>query len=210
VDFRPLVLRRGRGSLSRRQPLARAVGRGRRRVADATAGLGQDAALLALLGHEVTAIERSPILAAMLEDGLERAEADLAVAAALGGRLRVVRGDARDALERLVPPPDVVYIDPMFPPKRKSSALAKKGIRLVRRLVGDDEDAAALLAVALRRARDRVVVKRPTAAGPLGGDPALSFAGKLARYDVYLVGCGDGAGSAAISPVTAPTSPRSP
>jgi len=55
-------------ALSRRQPLARALGRKARRVVDATAGLGQDSFLIASLGPTVLALERSPIIAALLAE----------------------------------------------------------------------------------------------------------------------------------------------
>jgi len=188
VDFTAIDLRTGRGNLSRRQPLARAIGRASRTVLDATAGLGHDAALLACMGFSVTAVERSPVVAALLQDGLARALADERYREALGGRLRVIVADARAVLRELDEPPDVVYIDPMFPPKRKASALAKKSIRLLRRVVGDDEDAEELLQTALDGCARRVVVKRSMYARPLGSKPAASVAGKLARYDIYTAG----------------------
>jgi 16S rRNA (guanine1516-N2)-methyltransferase len=45
-------------------------------VLDATAGLGKDAFVLASLGCQMTLIERQPLIAALLEDGLARARAD--------------------------------------------------------------------------------------------------------------------------------------
>jgi 16S rRNA (guanine1516-N2)-methyltransferase len=188
VDFTAIDLRTGAGNLSRRQPLARAIGRASRTVLDATAGLGHDAALLACMGYSVTAVERSPVVAALLQDGLNRALADERFRQALSGRLRVIVADARAVLMAMDEPPDAVYIDPMFPPKRKASALAKKSIRLLRQVVGDDEDAGELLQKALDCCARRVVVKRPTHARPLGSKPAASIAGKLARYDVYTPG----------------------
>jgi len=184
VDFKTLDVRRGSRNLSKKQPLARAVGRRVHTVADATAGLGHDAVLLACLGYRIIAIERSPIVAALLEDGLRRAAQIDALREAIGGRVRLIVGDARQVLPALDPPPDAVYVDPMFPPKRKASALPKKPIRLVRRLVGEDADAAALVSVA-RRVAGRVIVKRPTHMQPPAGAPEISFGGKLARYDVY-------------------------
>ena len=195
ADFASIARSHGRGHLTRRQPLVRAIGRRPLTVVDATAGLGRDAALLAVLGYDVTAVERSPVVAALLKDGLERANADATVAAALGGRLRVVVGDARDVLAGMAEPPDVVYVDPMFPPKRKTSALAKKGIRLVRRIVGDDADAADLVRVARARAGRRVVVKLPSQADPVMEGLSTSIEGKLVRYDVYLTGAPAAAGA---------------
>jgi len=53
--------------------------------------------------------------------------------------------------------------------------------------VGDDIDAAALLAAALECAGKRVVVKRPRLAPVIAGlPPSFSQAGKSSRFDIYL------------------------
>jgi 16S rRNA (guanine1516-N2)-methyltransferase len=171
---------------SRRQPLARAIGmkRGTPTVVDATAGLGRDALLLANLGCPVVAVERSPVLGEMLRDALERAAA---AGQAAAGRVTLIVADAVDVLAVLSTRqrPDTVYIDPMYPATGKS-ALPKKEMRILRRLVGDDPDAGTLLEAARRVARNRVVVKRPPLAPPLSPGPSVSIASKLTRYDVYL------------------------
>ena len=125
VDVSAVCTRYNRKTLSRGQPLVRAMGARTRSVFDVTAGLGQDALLLACLGYKVTAIERSPVIAALLRDGVARAHQNSQSRLALGGRLTVITADARDVLPTIYPRPDVVYMDPMFPPKRKRSALAK-------------------------------------------------------------------------------------
>ncbi len=185
VDFSKVDLRPNSPSMSRRQPLARAIGAKNTTVIDATAGLGGDSFLLACLGWTVRGLERHEALATLLTDGLRRAEADPVIAHALGGRLTFEHADAIVTLPALDPRPDVIYIDPMYPPRRKKSALAKKSIRLVRALVGDDPDSAALLDVARRTAVNRVVVKRPPHAPPLANDPMASYGGKLVRYDAF-------------------------
>jgi len=161
--------------LARRDPLARALGAARGLVVDATAGLGGDCLLIATLGCAVVAIERHPVLWALLDDAL----------GGDGGPVRVLLGDARDLLPGLDPAPDVVYLDPMFPARRKRSARPRKEARALRALAGDDDDAASLLATARACALRRVVVKRPREAPPLAGDAVASHAGKLVRYDVY-------------------------
>lgn len=163
--------------LNRRQPLLRAVGRARR-VVDATAGLGGDACLLAWAGYRVLALERVPVVAALLADALVHAPGDVP-------RPDLLPGDARELLPVLRPAPEVVFVDPMFPARRRTSALARKPQRSLRRLVGGDADAGELLAVARRCAGDRVVVKRPPEAPPLA-EPDIQYRGKLVRYDVYL------------------------
>jgi 16S rRNA (guanine1516-N2)-methyltransferase len=185
IDFHWLA-RRG-VNLSRNQPLARAIGRETRHVLDATAGLGQDSALLAALGFQVTAVERDPILAAMLGSALRDARGDPAIVRILDDRLQFKCGEGRTIMRAGPWEFECIYLDPMFPPRRKKSALPNKEIRLVRALVGDDEDAADLVGTARAAAR-RVVVKRPTWAPPLMRDPTASIAGKLVRYDLYVQG----------------------
>src|SRR5262245_10551419 len=150
VDFSALNPKQAsrRGGFSRNQPLARAIGKDSQVVLDATAGLGHDSALLACMGFDVIAVERSPIIAALLRDGLRRALQIDGLRERLESRFEIINADARDVLQRGDRQFDTVYIDPMFPPKRKASALAKKSIRIVRDVVGDDEDAAGLLGVA--------------------------------------------------------------
>ncbi len=187
IDFSTLHPKQAaaKGGFSRKQPLARAMGKHSQTILDATAGLGHDAALLACMGFEVTAVERSPVVAALLQDGFRRAMLDPELRAALHDRLKIMHADARDLLSQHNNSFDAVYIDPMFPPKRKHSALAKKEIRLVRQIVGDDDDATELLATARTHCK-RVVVKRPTSAPHLHDSPTSSIESKLVRYDVYV------------------------
>ncbi len=175
----------------RGQPLARAIGLKRGAtptVIDATAGLGRDAFVLACLGCTVHLLERSPIIAALLRDGLERAVLDAVIGALVAERMQLQVADAQRYLRQLDPDqhPDVVYLDPMYPHRRKS-ALVGKEMRLLRQLVGDDEDASELLAAALCCARQRVVVKRPRLAPNLEGPPpTLAITAPNTRFDVYL------------------------
>ena len=179
-----------RCAATRRQPIARAVGLadGLPSIVDATAGLGRDAFVLASLGCKVTAVERSGVLAALLRDGLQRASAVPLFDDVISERFELIVADARNVLAGMMgdDAPDVVYLDPMFPVDAKASALAKKEMRLLRLLVGDDHDACELLDIARKIARRRVVVKRGRRAPPLGLEPSLAYRGKIARYDVYL------------------------
>ena len=165
---------------------AQAIGKKTKTVVDATAGWGQDSLSLFRMGYAVTSIERSPIMAALLADGFNRlSQLDWCRQLKLSPP-KLIQGDAIDILNDLPEPPDCIYLDPMFPPRRKKSALAKKAIMVLRDLVGDDADKDDLFAVALKVTGKRVVVKSPDYAEPLGGKPNESFHGKLLRYDVYL------------------------
>ncbi|MCP4996004.1 MAG: class I SAM-dependent methyltransferase [Gammaproteobacteria bacterium] len=176
----------------RGQPLARAVGLKQGRnptVCDTTAGLGQDSFVLATLGCELTLVERSPFIAALLDDGLERAGEDPEIAPIVH-RMQLLKGDAITLLTALkgAERPDVIYMDPMYP-HREKSARVKKEMRLFQALVGEDSDSAELLQVARGVALNRVVVKRPAKAEPVGGQkPSMVIKSPNTRYDVYLSG----------------------
>lgn len=166
--------------------LAQALGRKTRTVVDATTGWGQDSLHIFRMGYEVLCIERSPVMAELLADGFNRlAELDWMQKLNLQPP-RLLNSNAIDLLATLETQPDCIYLDPMFPPKRKKSALAKKSMMVLRDLLGDDQDKEQLFAAALRAAGKRVVVKSPDYAEPLGGKPDASFQGKLLRYDVYF------------------------
>lgn len=174
------------GIRRRTHPLARAVGRDAPLpdVLDGTAGLGRDAFVLACLGYTVTAVERAPVIHALFADGLARLLADPRGRQLVGDRLTLHRGACEEWLARN-PPPTVVYLDPMFPP-RKKSALVKKEMQLFQRLLGQEDNGSALLAAAREVATRRVVVKRPVWADPLAGDADYSVTGAKVRFDVYL------------------------
>ena len=173
------------------QLVARAVGLQKTRtplhVLDATAGLGQDAFVLASLGCRVTLFERNPVVHALLADGLARAALNVECAPIVE-RMTLQNGSSIAWLAEAPPESvDVVYLDPMFP-HRDKSAQVKKEMVVFRQLVGDDDDAAALLAAALRVAKYRVVVKRPRKAPAIDGvAPSTRIEGKSSRYDVYAI-----------------------
>lgn len=171
------------------QMVARAAGlRGALRpaVLDATAGLGRDAFVLAALGCEVTLIERQPVIAALLADGLTRARQAGGEVSRIAARMHLLQGDAIELMSHWRGPvPEVIHLDPMFPHRQKS-ALVKKEMRLFRPLAGDDPDAPQLLAVALQLASHRVAVKRPRKAPAIDGPvPSAQLAGQSSRYDIY-------------------------
>ncbi|WP_394130907.1 class I SAM-dependent methyltransferase [Shewanella maritima] len=159
-------------------------------VVDGTAGLGRDAFVLASLGCNVTMIERHPVVAALLEDGLRRAYEDADIGQWMQQRMRLFHGSSIEALTQAAKETDeqidVVYLDPMYPHREKSAAV-KKEMRVFQTLVGADLDADSLLAPAYELATKRVVVKRPDYAEDLAGKkPSTVIAQKKNRFDVYV------------------------
>jgi len=166
--------------------LAQALGRKTKTVVDATTGWGQDSLHIFRMGYELICIERSPIMSELLTDGFHRlANVDWMQNLYLQPP-QLLSGNAIELLATLTNPPDCIYLDPMFPPKRKKSALAKKPMTILRDLLGDDHDKEQLFAAAIAACGKRVVVKSPDYAEPLSGKPTESFQGKLMRYDVYF------------------------
>jgi len=153
---------------------------------DGTAGFGRDGFVLACLGCKVTLVERSPILGALLEDGLRRGLRDEDVGKIIREQITLVVGDTKNIIKTLSPPPFSIFLDPMYP-KLQKSALNKVEMRILRELVGDDQDGSSLLYCTLQFAENRVVVKRPKEAPPLAGiSPSHQIGMKNSRFDVYL------------------------
>ncbi|TPH15598.1 class I SAM-dependent methyltransferase [Litorilituus lipolyticus] len=153
-------------------------------VLDATAGLGRDAFVLASLGCQLTLMERMPVVAALLDDGVERAKLNHEIVD-IAENMKLIHASSIDDMS-LANQPDVVYLDPMYPHREKSAAV-KKEMRIFQSLVGEDLDADALLAPALALAKYRVVVKRPNYAPPIADKkPTMSIKMKKNRFDVYV------------------------
>lgn len=185
VDFLQGALAHRQRQHLRGEAIARAVGiKGNYRptVVDATAGLGRDAFILASLGCDVKLIEQHPIIAALLQDGLQRLQTQQTLP------MHFLVGNALIVLPTLKEKPDVIYLDPMFPP-RPNSALVKKNMQILQMLCHiQPANEAELLTAALQVATKRVVVKRPVYAAPLNElTPDFVIKTKAQRFDVYAV-----------------------
>lgn len=165
---------------------AQAIGRKTKTVIDATTGWAQDSLCLFRMGYDVMCIERSPMMVELLTDAFERLKNESWVKKLELSPPMLLRGNAIELLQTLESTPDCIYLDPMFPPKRKKSALSKKSMTILQEVVGEDLDKIKLFEAALAATGKRVVVKSPDYAEPLGGKPSESFISKLLRYDVYL------------------------
>lgn len=155
------------------------------KILDATAGLGQDSILMAALGCTVHLLERSPIIAALLADALERAKV------ANTNYASTMTFVVKNAIEFMQTQEhqyfDIVYLDPMYPDLRRSAAV-KKEMQILRDIVGEDLDVGNLFEAALNFAQQRVVIKRPRLAPfLLDREPDICFKGVSSRFDVYLI-----------------------
>ena len=163
-----------------------ALGKKTKTILDTTGGWGNDALLMCAQGYAVTLIERNPIMAILLEDAMLRLAS---TSWAIDNRIlpaKVINTDAIDYLNNNEIFYDCVYLDPMYPPKRKKSAAVNKNIQFLQWLVGEDLDASMLAKNAILANSSRVVVKRPDYAQPLLSETSVKFSSKLVNYDVYL------------------------
>ena len=191
--------------------------RGSLKVLDATAGLGEDAFLLAAAGFDVSMYEQDEVIAALLEDALNRAlEADneecTEAVRDAASRLHLTKGDSIEAMRSMagqtckvakadlisglennihscstpVRPFDVIYLDPMFPGRKKSAAVKKK-FQLLQLLECPEMREDELLEAAISLHPLKVVIKRPVK-GPFLSDikPDHSVKGNSVRYDVVI------------------------
>lgn len=190
-------------------------------VFDLTAGFGQDSVLMASAGgaFRVHMIERDPVVSTLLSDALRRlhliASNDeqqfdpCSYTRARDLSKRLTLEDARDAIaftetilsDPSVQKPEICYLDPMFPPRSKSS-LVKKNMQILHSFLDSQSvethestrlHEQALFESAWSLATRRVVVKRPVQADWLGGGnsqnglkPAHSIKGSVNRWDVYI------------------------
>ena len=155
-------------------------------LCDVTAGYGIDGFYLASFGCKVTMIERSPAVWALLRDGLLRAAGDSRTAPIVKNNISLLCGDAKDVLTLQNCRYDTIYLDPMYPHRRKS-ALNKQKMRVLTSLVGDDGDQTRLFEAARNYAAKRIVVKRPLRSPFIGKrSPSYQIKAQSSRYDVYL------------------------
>ena len=155
-------------------------------VIDATAGLGEDSLLLAAAGFRVTLCEYDPVIAALLADALRRGIARPELAPVIG-RMTLYVGDSIAYFQKLSEPPHVIYLDPMFPERRKS-ALVKKKFQLLQQLEYPCNNEAELLTAALQLHPRKIIIKRPLKGPYLAGrKPSHSFSGKAVPYDCIVL-----------------------
>ena len=190
----------GRELLVRAAKIKRREDMGRLRAIDATAGLGEDSLLLAAAGFEVTLFEYDAVIAALLEDALERArKSNSELLKKAAEHMQLVNGDSIEEMkktgsslnaegaENTYARPEVILLDPMFPAREKS-ALIKKKFQLLQRLECPCSDETDMLEAAIAAHPHKIVIKRPLK-GPFlaGRKPDYSIKGKAIRYDCIVM-----------------------
>ncbi|MCE2437479.1 MAG: class I SAM-dependent methyltransferase [Pseudomonadales bacterium] len=166
-----------RAAARSRLPLARACGLRRGlRIHDAFAGWGSDGLTLWLMGAVVSMTERNVAVHAVLSERCLR----------MGSPIVPVCMDAADWIQHSGEEIDVLYLDPIFPPRRKT---AKPSVRMqALEAIAESADPRRTFESAAGLVRERIVVKRRA------HDPVLvpridwQIPGRSVRFDVYRAG----------------------
>ncbi len=167
-------------------------------ILDLTAGFAKDAFVLACLGANVILVERHPVIAALLEDALKRFYLDSEACENIN--LTLYYNDAKHFLTNqlqsqeilvninssVIDIPDIIYIDPMHP-ERKKSASIKKDMQILQQWIPPETHPEHLLELALNYAKKRVVLKWPRTSPPIKNHrPAFIYEKNTVRFEVYL------------------------
>ena len=124
-----------------------------KRILDGTGGLGHDAFIFALLGQEVTIVEKNIGLCILIEEALNNLPNTRYFNLAKE-KITILNGDSREYLDQ-IQDFDVIYLDPMFN-SSKNVARAKNLAFINQYLVDYDNP----LEDFLSRNNKRVVIKR--------------------------------------------------
>ena len=188
ADFREMLPRLKQSNLQREMLVKAARIKGQempQRLVDATAGFADDSLILAAAGFQVRMYEYDEVIAALLQDAMERARQIPELTDAVS-RMELVCGDSVEGMKKLDYKPDIVLLDPMFPARQKS-ALIKKKFQLIQQLESPCTTEENLIEAAMAADPKRIVIKRPLK-GPFlaGKKPSYSLEGKAIRYDCFV------------------------
>ena len=148
--------------------------------------MGEDAFLLAAQGYEVTLYEQNPVIAALLKDAIRRAKKNIDLKD-IASRMKVIEGNSVECMSKLLDSVDVIYLDPMFPARQKSSLINKK-LQLIQKLEPPCSEETDLFDAAIKANPDKIIVKRPLKSECLAGrEPSYTLKGKAIRYDCYVL-----------------------
>ncbi|MXZ80591.1 MAG: hypothetical protein F4Z15_04330 [Gammaproteobacteria bacterium] len=170
-------------------PLLRAIGRKFGTVIDMTGGWCVDASRIAVSGCSTIAFECNPLVYVLCRHAIGRCRIP-----AIHKRLTLRLGDSAQMMRAEHIDADVVYMDPMYPPRQRDAA-SPKGIALLREIVdngGVDLSSGAMLDAAMSRAGRRIVVKRPHHAPAIREGKVGEIRSKQVRYDIYYSGPANG------------------
>ena len=104
----------------------------------------------------------------------------------IAARMKLAEGNSVELMPALLDPVDVIYLDPMFPARQKSSLINKK-LQLIQKLEPPCSQETDLFDAAISADPDKIY-KRPLKSDFLAGrKPSYTLSGKAIRYDCYTL-----------------------
>ena len=155
-------------------------------ILDATAGLGRDSFTLASRGHSIVAIEKDPYIYLLLVDALKRAK-QIENLKHIAENITLLNTNSAEYILATDKKFDSVYIDPMFP-ERKKSAKVKQNMQIMHQIAFNDNTINSQLLdnAFITELAKKIVVKRPINAEYLSAKkPSAQIKGKTNRFDIY-------------------------
>ena len=156
-------------------------------VLDSTAGLGEDAFMMAHWGYPVVSYERHPIVYFLLSLGWINYKNNSAHDCD-AMNWKICFGDFSEGLTKDW---GACYLDPMFPPSPKK-ALNKKDLRVLHEVIGadapNDEQVSGYVHSVLDSVKQKIILKRPQRATVMpcpGGCAYYSIEAPSVRLDVF-------------------------
>ena len=153
-----------------------------KKILDGTGGLGHDAFILALLGQEVTIIEKNIGLCILVEEAINNLP-DISYFNLAKNKISIVNGDSREYFDQ-IQDFDVIYLDPMF--NSTKNIARTRSLSFINEYLSDyDNPLDDFLAANYKR----IVIKKELKAS-YGNliEPTVSFRGSSIRFDVYVKG----------------------
>ena len=146
------------------------------KILDCTGGFGRDAILLDSMGHSVTMIEYSPIVAMMLKNALLRSK---------NKSISFFFGNAYDYMKHSIQKFDYIYLDFMFE-KSKRKSLSSKDDETLKLISFQDNNKNKIIQMAQKISNKKVIVKEPTNSISNLFKPNHIIKTKLLDYKIYL------------------------
>ncbi len=146
------------------------------RILDCTGGFGREGFLLDSMGHRVTMIEYSPIIAMMLKNALMRSK---------NKSINFFFGNAYDYMKHCIQKFDYIYLDFMFE-KSKRKSLSSKNDETLKLISFQDNNKNKVIQMAQKISNKKVIVKEPYNSISNLLKPNHIIKTKLLDYKIYL------------------------
>lgn len=195
VDFNNSKIYLRCKTLSKSDLLIKACGKKKPdHIIDATAGLGTDSFILstAFIDTKISLIEENDIISTILQDGIKHGleNSSYPETQKTCKKMELHNGNAINIIPKLEPA-DIIYLDPMFADNSFKGAV-KKPMQILHKICPppSNNKINELLEMALKNAKNRVIVKRAKSACVINLNnsikPNHQISGKSIRYDIYL------------------------